>query len=334
MELKSVEDIFKAFSTKTVLVIGDVMIDSYIHGGAKKNSPDASVPIINVEKREMRLGGAANVAMNIQALGATPILCSVVGDDREGQTFERLLESQGLPRKGIIRSQTRITTNKLRILSESQLLLRLDTEDVHPLEDLDRKSLLNHIVNLSKESDLIIFEDYDQGAVHSEIISETIKMAHELNIPIAVDPRQKNFLSYQGTTLFKPNISEIESFNDEKLDLRLPSNLRKVVGKLHEKVNAMNYLISLDSGDVYYHSQGDGHIYPAKSGDQVDMAGVGNAIVSIAALGLSIGLKSEAIGELSKIGADIVAAHSGVVSITRDQLMKEASVSQILKKYF
>ncbi|GAB4240827.1 MAG: D-glycero-beta-D-manno-heptose-7-phosphate kinase [Ekhidna sp.] len=331
--MKSVKELFEAFRNKTVLVIGDVMIDSYIFGAKSKLSETAH-PVINTNRKEKRLGGAANVALNIQALGATPVLCSVVGDDRNGQIFERLLDYQGMPNKGIIRSQNRITTNKLRVMAGSQQLLRVDTEDVHPLVDLDRKALMHHILNLSKESDLIIFEDYDQGTVHSEIISETIKVARENNIPVAVDPKQRNFLNYEGANLFKPNVSDLENMNDQKLDLRSAENLDKVINKLGKSVKADNYIVSLDGGNIYFKSSNGGKVYPSHQKGVADMSGVGNAVISIAGLGLTLGLEQDVLAELSSIVAGVVASYSGVVPINKEQVLKEASESEILKKYF
>ncbi|MEM6830625.1 MAG: PfkB family carbohydrate kinase, partial [Bacteroidota bacterium] len=144
MKISSIKEIFEAFRDKTVLVIGDVMIDSYVYGNVKRISPEAPVPVLSVSKRERRLGGAANVAMNVRALGATPILCSVVGDDSDGAAFEELLADEKMSSKGIIKSQNRVTTIKHRILSGSQHLLRVDSEDTHSLVDLDRKSLTEH----------------------------------------------------------------------------------------------------------------------------------------------------------------------------------------------
>ena len=309
------------------------MIDSYIFGSQHKVTADTSVPILATNRQEKRLGGAANVALNIQALGATPVLCSVVGDDNDGETFEKLLEQRGMPNKGIIRSQNRKTTNKLRILSGAQQLLRVDSEDVHPLVDLDRKSLLHHIDNLSKESDLIIFEDYDKGTVHSEIITETIKIADKRKIPVLADPKQQNFLSYNGVTLFKPSVSELELLNTEKLDLRMEENLKRVVDKLNKEIGADNYLISLENGDIYFQSSNKSGILSTHLSGVSDMSGVGNAIISIAGLGLSLGIELEALAELANIGASIVAEYSGVVPIKKDQLLKAALESQILAKY-
>ena len=326
----TVEDLFVAFEKKKVLVVGDVMIDAYIFGS--KSTSD-HVPILNEKRREKRLGGAANVALNVKALGATPILCSVVGDDYDGRTFEKLLEDQGMPNKGIIRSQNRRTTKKLRVLSGSSQVVQVDSEDIHPLIDLDRKSLLNHINDLALEADLIIFEDYDKGTIHSEIISETIAIAKRKGIPVAVDPKSNNFLSYEGVTLFKPRISELEKYVSGNLVAGNEQQLKESIESLHQKIKADSYLVSLDGGDIYFHSPNLSRVFTTHHTGIADMSGVGNAIISIAGLGLTLGLKEEAIAEISNIAAGIVAQYSGVVPLSKDQVLKAALENQLLAKH-
>ncbi len=325
--MKTVEEIFSAFKSKTVLVVGDVMIDSYIFGTKNKST---DFPIVSAKRKEKRLGGAANVALNIQALGATPILCSVVGDDHDGQTFERLLDHQEMSSKGIIRSQNRKTTNKLRILSGSQLMIRVDTEDTLPLEDLDRKALLNHVRDLIDECDLIIFEDYDKGTVNAEIISETIDMATKKGIPVAADPRQQNFLTYEGVSIFKPDVAELEKYLNESIDLDNEASMIKALKALDEKIHAENYILSLDSGDIFYYSKDLKDLFPSFQTGISDMSGVGNTVISIAALGLSVGLSPRVIAQLSNIAKGIVSKYTGVVPIAKDQLIKEIQENQIL----
>ena len=324
----TINELFAGFEDKKVLVLGDVMIDSYIFGS--KSSSDG-VPILNEKRKEKRLGGAANVALNLKALGATPILCSVVGDDHDGRTFERLLEMQGMPNKGIIRSQNRKTTTKLRVLSGSNQVVQVDSEDVHPLIDLDRKALLNHITNLSGEADLIIFEDYDKGTIHSEIISETIAIANKHQIPVVVDPKSKNFLSYVGVTLFKPRMDELAKYVEGNTRGETDSQVRATIEQLHTKIRAKNYLVSLDGGDIFFHSDDLSQLFATHHTGVADMSGVGNAIISIAGLGLTLGLEEEVIAELSNVAAGVVAQYSGVVPISKDQLVKEVTSNLLLK---
>lgn len=334
MSIKSIEELFEAFKDKTVLVLGDVMIDSYVYGNVKRISPEAPVPVLSVSKREKRLGGAANVAMNIQALGATPILCSIVGDDKDGTTFKQLLEYESMSSKGIIKSQNRVTTIKHRILSGSQHLLRVDSEDTHSLIDLDRKSLLNHIKNLVEEVDLVIFEDYDKGTLDSTVIAETIKLAQEKKVPTAVDPKKRNFLSYTNATLFKPNLKELKEGLGIDFDVRKEKELQKAVSDLNNVIKAENELVTLSEHGIYYQSKEENGQYPAHLRTISDVSGAGDTVISIAGLSLTLGMPLSFIAELSNLGGGIVCESPGVVPIDKDQLIKEAQTNTALKKYF
>ena len=235
-----------------------------------------------------------------------------------------------MPNKGIIRSQNRKTTTKLRILAGSEQMIRVDSEDTHPLADLDRKALLNHINDLSKECDAIIFEDYDKGTIHSEIISETISMAKKSGIPVVVDPRSTNFFSYAGATLFKPKIKDLETQFGNSVAIESEEGMREVIKALDKKIQAKSYLISLRGGDIYYHSDNISRMFSTYHTGVADMSGVGNTIISIAGLGLSIGLPARVIAQLSNIAKGIVSKYTGVVPVTKDQLIKEIQDNQIL----
>ncbi len=334
MNVKSIPEIFEAFQNKTVLVLGDVMIDSYVYGSVKRISPEAPVPVLSVSKRERRLGGAANVAMNIQALGATPILCSIVGDDESGATFKQLLEYEKMSSKGVIKSQNRVTTIKHRILSGSQHLLRVDSEDTHALIDLDRKSLLHHIRNLVEECDLVIFEDYDKGTLDSTVISDTIKLANERKIPTVVDPKKRNFLSYKNATLFKPNLKELKEGLGIDFDVKKPNELEEAVRSLNLELKADNELVTLSENGIFYQSQDEQGQHQAHLRSISDVSGAGDTVISIAGLSLTVGLPLSFLAEFSNLGGGIVCESPGVVPIDRDRLMKEAETNPFLKKYF
>ncbi len=333
MKITSFKEIFEAFRSKTVLVIGDVMIDSYVYGSVRRISPEAPVPVLSVSRREKRLGGAANVAMNIQALGATPILCSVVGDDDDGTTFEQLLEDENMSSKGIIKSKNRVTTIKHRILSGSQHLLRVDSEDTHSLVDLDKKALLNHIKNLIKECDLIIFEDYDKGTLDPYLIKETIMLARELGVPTAVDPKKRNFLSYEYATLFKPNLKELKEGIGVDFDVENPAELESAVKELNEKIKADNELVTLSEFGVFYQSKDGSGQHPAHLRSISDVSGAGDTVISIAGLSLTLGLPLPFVAELANLGGGIVCESTGVIPIDKNRLLKEAETNLILEKY-
>lgn len=333
MKQTSISEIFEAFKGKTVLVLGDVMVDSYVHGNVKRISPEAPVPVLSVNKRERRLGGAANVAMNIQALGATPILCSIVGDDEAGSTFQQLLEYEKMSSKGIIRSQNRVTTIKHRILSGSQHLLRVDSEDTHALVDLDRKSLLQHIKNLIEECDLIIFEDYDKGTLDPVVIAETIALAREKNIPTAVDPKKRNFLSYTNASLFKPNLKELKEGLGIDFNVEEQEELEEAVKQLNMQIKADHELVTLSEHGVFFQSSSESGKHAAHLRSIADVSGAGDTVISIAGLALTLELPLAFIAELSNLGGGIVCESPGVVPIDKDRLIKEAESNPILKKY-
>ena len=210
IHFNSLEAIFDEFNQLTVLVVGDVMIDSYLWGKSSRLSPEAPVPIVNVVRKEKRLGGAANVALNVQALGATPLLCSVIGNDPEGADFLRLMEKQQLPTDGIIKSAERITTVKERIISGGQQLLRIDAEIETDLPDHEAAHLLQQYSKLLPLADVVIFEDYDKGMLTGKTIAKMLELAREQEITKVVDPKKKKFLLYVGCTLFKYNMKEIK----------------------------------------------------------------------------------------------------------------------------
>ena len=331
--MNSIEDVFEAFKNKTVLVVGDVVVDYYMRGKASKISKEAPVPVLTLEKKESRLGGAANVSMNLRALGATPILCSVVGDDPDGEAFEQLLDYENMPNKGIIRSQNRVTTTKLRITSGLQHLIRVDNEDVHPLIDLDQKSLLHHIRNLLDECDLVIFEDYDKGTINPEVIEQTIKLAKDKNIPIAVDPKRRNFTKYQGVSLFKVNVADLQDGLDIEFDALDESQLANAAKQLKESVAADNYFITLSKNGIFYDSGKESGKLRSHPRQIVEVLGAGDTVISIAGLCLTLGLPLEFIAELANIGGGMVCEMPGVVPIDKEKLFKEAKENPILKKY-
>ena len=305
------------------------MIDSYIWGRVERISPEAPVPIISITNKEIRLGGAANVAKNVAALGATPILCSVVGDDHDGQAFMELLHRRGMDTRGIVQSDERITTVKERMLSASQQLLRIDRETTKPLNKKDKAALQARIADLAPETDVIIFEDYDKGVLDKKMIKSVISIAKSHNIPTAVDPKKQNFLSYEGVTLFKPNLKEIKE--GLKVDFKnddAPS-LSSAASTLKRKLKVEKILITRSEHGVYILTDKNEHFIPAHVRSISDVSGAGDTVISTAALCLALGLPDKFIAELSNLAGGLVCEYLGVVSVDKDQLFKEASQNNL-----
>jgi rfaE bifunctional protein kinase chain/domain len=323
--LRSLEEVFDGFSGLKALIVGDVMIDSYIWGKVERISPEAPVPVISITSKEIRLGGAANVAKNIAALGATPVLCSVVGDDHDGKSFMELLQSRGMDTRGIITSNDRMTTVKERMLSASQQLLRIDRETTMPLGNKDKKHLYSRIEALIPEVDVVIFEDYDKGVLDRRLIKSIIALAKNHGKPTAVDPKKTNFMSYEGVTLFKPNLKEIRE--GLKLDLHKndESGISEAAKSLRKKLNIEKVFITRSEHGVYILSDHTEHFIPAHLRSISDVSGAGDTVISTASLCLALGMSDHFIAELSNLAGGLVCEHLGVVSIDKDQLFKEAS---------
>lgn len=320
----NLEDIFSAFDRLTVLIVGDVMIDSYLWGKSTRISPEAPVPIVNVVKREKRLGGAANVALNVQAMGATPLLCSVIGDDPDGGDFLRLMEERGLSTEGIVQSPERVTTIKHRIIAGGQQLLRVDAEIEHNLADYEERHLEEHFLKLLDRADVIVFEDYDKGVFSEKNIARFIELANERGIPNVVDPKKKNFLSYKGCTLFKPNLKELkEGLKVEFADENLPA-FEEAVAQLQSKLATKQVLVTLSERGVFIADGEEKSYIPAHRRAISDVSGAGDTVISIAALCMALRTSLPFMAGLSNLGGGLVCEQVGVVPVDRKRLYKEA----------
>jgi D-glycero-beta-D-manno-heptose-7-phosphate kinase len=329
--MSSVENLFESFKGAKALIIGDVMVDSYIWGKVDRISPEAPVPVVHAIKREKRLGGAANVALNVLALGATPILCSIIGDDKDGNDFIQIMKTRGMQTRGIIQSDKRITTLKERILSGSQHMLRVDTESNLPLQALEERSLTQLIGKLIPESDVIIFEDYDKGTITSDIIIKTIEIAKAHNIPVVVDPKKVNFLNYKGVTLFKPNLKELREGLKMDIDPSNEADIQLAVGKLREELDAEQVLVTLSEKGLYYDTGKEKTWIPAHIRLISDVSGAGDTVISIAAIGLAVKMPAKQLAALANLGGGLVCEYIGVVPVPKDRLMEEAIKKNILE---
>jgi len=324
MQYTSLQEIFDAFNHLKILVIGDAMIDSYVWGKVERISPEAPVPIVQVKKKEKRLGGAANVVKNIKALGATPILCTVIGNDLEGNYFYDLLKQRMISREGIVRSETRKTTIKERFLSGSQHILRVDDEHAHELTEDEKNALKERIDSLLASVDAVTFEDYDKGVLSKEIIEYTLKKSNELGIPSIVDPKKKNFYNYHGASLFKPNLIEIKEGMKIDLDNDDLTGLKHFVIKLREKMNLKFVMVTLSERGILISSNGTEIHIPAHVRSVSDVSGAGDTVVSIASLCMGLNLSPGFTAALSNLGGGLVCEYLGVVSIDKEKLLEEA----------
>jgi rfaE bifunctional protein kinase chain/domain len=321
-----IKETFKSFNDLNVLIIGDVMIDSYMWGKVNRISPEAPVPIVAIESKERRLGGAANVALNIQAMGANPILCSVIGIDYEGQIFLDLLKNQKLSQKGILKSRTRITTNKTRVIGNNHQILRVDEEVEEDITTSETDQLLQLILFILQHDkiDVIIFEDYNKGLITPKLIKSVVDMAKKRGIPTAVDPKKKNFMSYKGVTMFKPNLKELREGLKMDFDADNIKELQKAVSSFRIKQKINTVLATLSEKGVYTNSRSVKEILPAHIRKIADVSGAGDTVISVAALCLALNLHPVLTASLANLAGGLVCEQIGVVPIDKQQLLEEA----------
>lgn len=319
------------FSGLKVLVIGDVMIDRYLVGSVDRISPEAPVPVVLLNSRDNRLGGAANVALNLKALGAEPYLCSVTGQDKNGEIFAELLPEAGLSNKGILPSPERRTTIKTRVLAQNQQLMRVDEEDRFELSDSERKAFLERIRSLleSKNIDLILFQDYNKGVLTQAVIREIILEAIKRDIPTAVDPKNLNFWEYKRVQLFKPNLSEVRAKLPMEVNSSLES-LQEAAAYIHRKLDNPYTMITLSEKGLFITDHKDYLIVPAEARDIADVCGAGDTVVSVASLGMALGWPLREIALLSNLAGGQVCEKVGVVPV--DKLQLEQEYTDLLSK--
>ncbi len=325
-----IKALFDKFQHLNILIIGDVMIDAYLWGKVERISPEAPVPIVAVNKKTNRLGGAANVALNIKALGANPILCSVIGKDEKAATFEEMLLANGMFAGGIIKSPDRTTTTKFRIIGNNVQMLRVDEEIDSNLNEHDFEDFMQLLQKLLSENQIdgIIFQDYDKGVISAELIDAVVRLASSKNIPVSVDPKKRNFSSYQNLKLFKPNLKELREGLGFDFDKQDAENLRKAVRKVHEKQNIEIVLATLSEEGVFISRRKENQTYeelhlPAHLRAIADVSGAGDTVVSMAALCLALGLSLHEIAAFSNLAGGQVCESVGVVPVSREKLMKE-----------
>lgn len=317
------KDLIAQFEYKTILVVGDVMVDSYQIGRVDRISPEAPVPIVLLDKIENRLGGAANVALNVTALGGEAILCSVIGDDDNGELLKNVMTQQNLSLSGIVSSNERKTTIKSRIFASGQQLLRIDDEDSHFLSQDEEQAFLQQIFAVLKrtEVDVILFQDYNKGVLTEYVIKKLIEYARTNDIQTVVDPKWTNFFSYKGVTLFKPNLKEIS----EAMGREIPpdkKHLDLATKELKERMSCAHIFVTLSEKGLYVQNESGSFLMPTTTQSVADVSGAGDTVISVIALGMACGAEMYKIAKLSNKAAGIVCSKLGVVPILKEELEK------------
>ncbi|MBO7571792.1 MAG: hypothetical protein J6T48_06520 [Bacteroidales bacterium] len=326
VEPTDIDTLFGKIKDKKAIVVGDVMIDSYMIGKVERISPEAPVPVVSVTDRKYRLGGAANVALNIAAFGAEVYLCSVIGNDSMGQVFRSLLHEHNLPDNGIISSENRKTTTKTRVISGGQHLLRIDDEDASQISDDLKEILMFRISQIieNEHIDVLIFEDYDKGLLSPDIIHRITMLCRQNKIKVTVDPKKRNFDAYKYVTMFKPNLKEF--CEGCKIDKTKDIETLKPYAKEFLQNNNIDILmITLSENGILICTQKKYVHIPAQIRDIVDVSGAGDTVISVASLLLTSTDDVSEIARISNLAGGIVCEKVGVVPIDVEVLKQKIS---------
>ena len=327
MNNNDLNELFARMNDLHVVVIGDVMLDTYWWGQVERISPEAPVPVVAVHKREYRLGGAANVALNCKALGAKVTLASVIGNDSEGITIKRMADEAGIDTSLIQESNLRPTTNKIRVLSRSQQMLRIDDEVTDELFTDEEHPFIDKVLRFLQrvKPGLVIFEDYNKGVLKENVIKRVLEHCREIGIVTAVDPKKRNFLAYKGVTIFKPNLKEVrEGLNlfVDKVDLE---NLNTVHKALREHLSHEITFITLSEKGVYYNTGFSAAILPSHVRNISDVSGAGDTVIATAGMVYALTRDEKLMASIGNLAGGLVCEEVGVVSINKGKLMTECA---------
>jgi rfaE bifunctional protein kinase chain/domain len=327
MNHEHIISVIKGFAGLKIMVIGDVILDAYFKGKVERISPEAPVPVLDIKSKEFRLGGAANVALNAKALGAECTVCSVIGHDQTGKLLLDLMQQEDLTTAGIIINDLRTTSLKTRLVSGFSQLMRMDEEDSSPMESDLSAAFSKLVISLieTNKPDAIIFEDYDKGVIDESLIKQVMTKAKAMGVPVAVDPKRRNFFAYHGANLFKPNLKELrEGLNLPSL-APVTSDLNKAFNLLKERMSVQSGLFTLSEHGVFITDGEAGHHVPAVKRSIADVSGAGDTVIAAAACALAKKMTLEELAYVSNLAGGWVCQFPGVVSIPNQQLIAEIS---------
>ncbi len=322
---KEIRKLFNQFNKLKVAVVGDCMVDKYVYGNVDRISPEAPVPVLSINNSIARSGGAANVAMNLHALGAAPVLFSVIGADVEGDKLLEILKDTRIKTNYIFRSASRITTSKTRIISKNHQMMRIDHEMTENLDAAMEKKVLNALTSFLKKEkpDVLIFEDYDKGMLSANFIMAVIEICNVNNIPVAVDPKKKNFFAYQNCTLFKPNLREIKESLNINIDAGDLGSLNIAADILQKQLKNNSTMITLGEHGIFIKTGKKFFKKDAYLRNVADVSGAGDTVISIAALCLAVNADAQLTAGIANIAGGLVCESSGVVPVDKKQLLQE-----------
>ncbi|HMN17633.1 MAG TPA: D-glycero-beta-D-manno-heptose-7-phosphate kinase [Ignavibacteriaceae bacterium] len=307
------------FKGKRIAIVGDMMLDIYFWGDVKRISPEAPVPVLEVESEFYRFGGAANCALNINTLGGIAEPIGVIGYDNYGTIFNSLLNDQKINRNGIIEDDSRPTTTKTRVIADSQHIVRIDKENKEVLNKTIQNKIFDYMKNLIKSLDGIILQDYNKGVLSASMITQLIKLANKNNVIITVDPKFNNFFEYKNVTVIKPNRKEAEDILGMKIKTDI--DISVAGNTLLKKLNAKNVLLTLGEGGIAVFERDKPEMrMPTKARKVADVSGAGDTVISTLTIALAAGAEIYEASFLANYAGGLVCEEVGIVPIEIDKL--------------
>lgn len=305
-----------AAPAQRVAIIGDAMLDVYLRGDVERISPEAPVPVVRVRERRVALGGAANVAQNVAALGARGELVATLGADRAGEQLRSMLEAMGAPQRAFV-AVSRPTTTKTRIVARAQQVVRFDEEDDADLTAADVARVEAAVRVAVADADAVVLEDYNKGLLVPHLIELAITLAQARGIPVIVDPKYRNFFCYRGATVFKPNRRELESALGAAVDLDDPGALPQTL----ERLGVEHMLLTLGEHGMAVLSGGRVDRIPTTAREVYDVVGAGDTVTAYLAVMLAAGATVHEAAVVSNFAAGVEVGKLGAATVTAEELL-------------
>ena len=321
LDMTQASELLDAARDGNVLVIGDAMLDRYVSGSVERISPEAPVPVLRVESETTALGGAANVAAGVVALGARCRLVATIGDDTAGHALQDLLRSQGVEQGGLVVDPKRPTTEKTRILARHQQVLRVDRETVAPPESDISSALREQALEALESADVLVLEDYDKGVLSPDLPAALLAEARQRGIPSIVDPKLRHFFDFQGAYVFKPNVRELAAALGLERAPRDDADLLPLLDRL----GCDNLLLTLGEEGMLLLSREGGRTcrIPSRAREVFDVTGAGDTVIATLAAALIGRPELAAAAVLANVAAGIEVSRLGAVPVTRGELLEE-----------
>ena len=315
-------EIISNLSGKKIAVVGDLMLDGYYWGEVKRISPEAPVPVVEIDNEFFRFGGAANVVLNIKSLGATPVPFGIIGNDQEGKIFREEIAKENITEKGIIVTNERPTTVKVRVIANKQHIVRIDKEVKSNIDTNLEDELLNRIEASISQLDAIVLQDYNKGVLTPRIISSVIKLANANDCIVTVDPKFINFFNYENVTVFKPNKKETEdAFN---IRISNDSDIENALFLLNEKLHAKNILLTLgEKGIALLDSDNNVTRVPTVARKVADVSGAGDTVIATLTAAMTSGATFAEAAYLANYAGGIVCEEMGIIPIDPQKLLQQ-----------